>query len=118
MVRASKAAWARNAFHEALETCKQALALLNLLPESPERENRELELRMSIYNLLWLTRGPAERETIDATGHAATLAEKAGNLGRLVDWAVSKGYTAINCGDLPSAALACRPNARARSSGR
>src|SRR5262249_39086252 len=34
--RASKAAEARNAFVEALESLQQALALLNPLPESPE----------------------------------------------------------------------------------
>ena len=45
--RAGKAAEARNAFREALESYQQALALLNLLPESPERDSRELKLRQS-----------------------------------------------------------------------
>ncbi len=36
--RAGKSAEARNAFKEALESCQQALALLNTLPESSERD--------------------------------------------------------------------------------
>ena len=50
--RAGKAAEARNAFSEALESYQQALALLNLLPESPERDLRELELRQSVVQML------------------------------------------------------------------
>ena len=42
---AGKTAEARNAFREALESYQQAVALLNLLPESPERDLRELKLR-------------------------------------------------------------------------
>ena len=55
--RAGKAAEAHNAFSEALESYQQALALLNLLPESPERDLRELELRQSVVQMLWMTRG-------------------------------------------------------------
>ena len=44
---------ARNAFKEALESYQQALALLNLLPESPERDLRELELRQSVVRMLF-----------------------------------------------------------------
>src|SRR5260370_38121188 len=40
--RAGKAAEARNAFKEAQESYQQALALLNLLPEWPESDLREL----------------------------------------------------------------------------
>ena len=40
--RAGKAAEARNAFKEAQESLQQALALLNRLPESPERDGREV----------------------------------------------------------------------------
>ena len=51
--RAGKAAQARNAFSEALESYQQAVALLNLLPESPERDLRELELRQSVVQMLY-----------------------------------------------------------------
>jgi hypothetical protein len=50
--RAGEAARARHAFGEALESYRQALALLNLLPESPERDSRELEFRELV---IWTT---------------------------------------------------------------
>ena len=40
--RAGKTAQARSAFREAQESYEQALAVLKLLPETPERDNREL----------------------------------------------------------------------------
>ena len=55
--RAGTAAQARNAFREARENYNQALALLNLLPDSPERDIRELELRQSLMSMLQITRG-------------------------------------------------------------
>ena len=76
--RAGKAAQARNAFREALESYQQAMALLNLLPESPERDLRELELRHSVVRMLMVTRGYAAPETIEATERAVALAEKSG----------------------------------------
>jgi class 3 adenylate cyclase/tetratricopeptide (TPR) repeat protein/ribosomal protein L40E len=102
--RAGEAARARNAFREALESCQQALALLNLLPESIERDLHELELRQSVVSMLQMTRGPAAAETIDATERAAALAEKSGNLTKLVDWVSKKWGTAFVSGDLPAAA--------------
>jgi class 3 adenylate cyclase/tetratricopeptide (TPR) repeat protein len=63
--RAGKAAQRRNAFAEALENYRQALAVLNLLPESPERDIRELPLRESVYAMLALTRGSNALETIE-----------------------------------------------------
>jgi predicted ATPase len=49
--RAGKAAEARNAFAEARESYRQALELLNRLPESAERDLRELELAQSTFPL-------------------------------------------------------------------
>ena len=57
--RAGKAAEARNAFREALESYGQGLALLNQLPESPERDFRELKLRQSVSRMLFFTKGNA-----------------------------------------------------------
>ena len=102
--RAGKAAEARNAFKEALESYQQALALLNLLPESPERDLRELEFRQSVVWMLWLTRGYSAPETIDATERAASLAEKSGNLAQLVYWVSSRYIATLVSGDLPAAA--------------
>ena len=54
--------------------------------------------------MLQMTRGPAAAETINATERAAALAEKSGNLTKLVDWVSKKWGTAFVSGDLPAAA--------------
>jgi class 3 adenylate cyclase/tetratricopeptide (TPR) repeat protein len=101
--RAGNAAEARNAFSEALESYQQALALINLLPESRERDLRELKLRQSVVQMLWVTRGYAAPETIDATERAAALAEKSGNLAQLVNLMILRGVSAFVAGDIPAA---------------
>ena len=63
MVKGGQGREARNAFSEALESYQQAVVLLNLLPESPERDLRELELRQSVVRMLHVTRGYAAPET-------------------------------------------------------
>jgi len=79
------------------------LALLDLLPESPERDLRELKLRQSVVQMLWVTRGYAAPETIDATERAAALAEKSGNLAQLVNLMILRGVSTLVAGDIPAA---------------
>jgi tetratricopeptide (TPR) repeat protein len=97
--RAGKAAEARHAFREALESYHQALALLNLLSDSPERDNRELELRLSALKMLQVTRWAAP-ETIDAIERFAALAEKSGNLTQLFGVVSRRVVIANTSGDL------------------
>ena len=94
--RAGKAAEVGNAFTEARESYQQAIALLDLLPESRERDLRELELAQSIVDPLIATAGLSAPETVRAIDHAAVLAEKSGSLKQLVDLMISRGaaYTA------------------------
>jgi tetratricopeptide (TPR) repeat protein len=101
--RAGKAAQARNAFTETVESYHQALALLNSLPESPERDSRELELRQSVVLVSFTTRGFAAPETTNAIERAAALAEKTGNLLQLVAAMITKGFSAFFSGDLSAA---------------
>jgi tetratricopeptide (TPR) repeat protein len=101
--RAGTAAEARNAFSEALESYQQALVLLKLLPESPERDLRELELRYSILSIIHVTRGFSAHDAIGAAECAAALAAKTGNLTRLVSSMVGRGTTAFVSGKLPTA---------------
>jgi tetratricopeptide (TPR) repeat protein len=98
--RAGEVARARNAFSEALESYRQALDLLRLLPESSARDGRELELQQSVVQLLQVTRGYAAPETSEATARAAALAEKSGNLAQLVGWVASRWIVAHDSGDL------------------
>ncbi len=104
-LRAGKAAEARNAFTEALETYQQALALLNLLSESPERDLRELELTQSVVRMLEATSGYSTPETIDARARATTLAEKSGNLAQLATWMIARGISANDAGNFPAAGM-------------
>src|SRR5229473_2642603 len=83
--RAGKAAEARNAFKEALESYQQAAALLTKLTESPVRDLRGLELTQSVVRMLEVTSGFSTPETIDARARAQALAEKSGNLTQLDD---------------------------------
>ncbi len=102
--RAGKVAEVRSAFIEALESYQQAVALVTRLPESPERDKRELELRQSAIRLLGITRGAAAPETSDAVERTAALAEKSGNLRQLLTVIISRWYVAFDAADLPIAA--------------
>jgi len=101
---AAKSTESRNAFKEAQEGLQQTLALLNLLPESPERDGRELELRQSLVVVLRVTRGWAAPETVEAAARSGLLAERSGNLGRLVVSVATRSFHAILAGDLSTAA--------------
>jgi predicted ATPase len=82
--RAGEGARARSAFSQALESYQRAVAVLNLLPESPERDLRELDLTQLVSEMLYITRGYSASETTQAIERAGTLAEKSGNLAHLV----------------------------------
>jgi class 3 adenylate cyclase len=97
--RAGEAAQARNAFREALESYRQAVAMITLTPESAERDIRELNLRNSVLLMLQITKGWAASETIEAIEHATTLAERSGNLTQLVNWMASRCLTIFFSGD-------------------
>jgi class 3 adenylate cyclase/tetratricopeptide (TPR) repeat protein len=102
--RAGKAAEAHNAFHEAQESYHQGLALLNLLPESAERDARELQFRHSLVSMLHVTRGWAAPESVAAAERVAILAERSGNLGQLVASMITRCFHAYIAGELPLAA--------------
>ena len=104
-LRAGKGAESRNAFREALESYHHALAVLNLLPQSPERDLRELQLMQCVILMLWITRGHSAPESIEANQRAATLAEKSGNLSQLGIWVMARCLGAFGSGDLPTAGM-------------
>ena len=105
--KAGDTAFERNAFKEAEEAYRQALAILGTLPESPERDERELDLMNRFVQVLQLTRGWAAPEAVEATASALALAERSDNLGRLVLQTVGSFATVVTRGDLQaSSALA------------
>ncbi len=101
--RAGKIAEGRGALAEAVESYQQALTLLETLPESPERDRRELDIAQSHVGMLYVARGHSAPETIIATEHAVALAEKTGNLRQLATWITSKGTNALLAGDFGAA---------------
>src|SRR5262249_54898156 len=61
-----------------------ALGQATAMPESPERDLRELRLRSSFAQALWATKGFGAPEALDMASHARRLAEKTGDLSELV----------------------------------
>jgi class 3 adenylate cyclase len=81
--KAGDAADARRAFKEAEEAYRQALALLTTLPDSAQRDARELALLDALARVLMLTKGYAAPQTLEAAARARSLAAKSGNLADL-----------------------------------
>jgi predicted ATPase len=98
--KAGKAAEVRNAFHEAQGNYLQALALPNLLPESAERDARELQFRQSLVFTAQLTRGWAAPDTIAAAKRLGMLAERSGNLGLLIASIIIRCFHAYIAGEV------------------
>ncbi|MBV8771511.1 MAG: hypothetical protein JO166_04135 [Deltaproteobacteria bacterium] len=102
--RAGKTAEARFAFIEAQESLKHALALLNLLPESPERDSRELKLRQSLFSTLLVTQGWNTSETLQAAERVRVLADKSSDLSRPLMSVITRIFHAYIAGELSIAA--------------
>src|SRR5215472_269264 len=99
--KASDAADARRAFKEAEEAYWQALALLVTLPDSAQRDARELALQDALARVLMLTKGYAASQTLEAAARARSLAEKSGNLADLAQQLFSTWAVQIVSGDIP-----------------
>ena len=84
LTRAGQQALNRSAFAEAQAQLQQGLEGIKKLPESPERDARELQLARTLAQVFLLTRGFTAPETRAAAERARDLAEKGGNLAQLV----------------------------------
>jgi class 3 adenylate cyclase/tetratricopeptide (TPR) repeat protein len=103
--RAGEAAEERNAFLEALESFQQAVSLIPVLPESPTRDLHEFKLRQSIYTMVYVAKGLAAPEAIEAIDRVSALAEKTGNLLEYATYLSSRGFSAFFAGDLQTARI-------------
>jgi len=74
----------RSAHQQAIAHLTAGQELLNSLPESPERDGRELEVAGALVQVLQPTKGFSAPETVGAAARARALAEKTGNLTQLV----------------------------------
>ena len=95
----------RSAHQQAIAHLTAALELLNTLPESPERDGRELELASALVQVLQPTKGYSAPETVEAAARARALAEKTGNLAQLVLQLSSISRAAFVSGDYSRAAM-------------
>ena len=102
--KAGEAADARGALKEAEEDFRQALVMLHTLPESPERDTRELALMAPLGWLLVRAKGYSAAETIEAVEHGRELAEKTGNLPQLILQVISTYAAVLVGGDYSGAA--------------
>jgi class 3 adenylate cyclase/tetratricopeptide (TPR) repeat protein len=100
--KAGDAAYSRAACKEAAEAYQQALTVVNTLPESSERDARELELTSFLAHVLLMAKGPGS-ESRQAAARARDLAEKAGDLPRLIQQLFFFRTGVLISGDYPAA---------------
>lgn len=79
--RAAEAAEARHAFVEAEEDYRRALALLGATPETPARDQHELDLGLALIKVTAATQGYQSPETVAIRARNHALAERGGFLG-------------------------------------
>ena len=95
---------ARSATMEAEENYRQGLAMLNTLPESSERDTRELELCSALVRVPQQTKGYSAPQTVETGARVRVLAEKVGNLSQLVRQATRTWGALLTTGDYAGAA--------------
>ena len=94
----------RHAYAEAEERYRKALALLATLPETPERDARELELGGAFVGVLHLTKGFSAPEVVALGARNRALAEKGGKLSQLLQAVQVTWHAAWNAGRYGDAA--------------
>jgi class 3 adenylate cyclase/predicted ATPase len=82
--RAGERALARSALGEAAAHYASTLAALARLPESAERNQRELHLQIALAGVLVMTKGYAAPETARVTARARELGERLGDPAQLL----------------------------------
>jgi class 3 adenylate cyclase/predicted ATPase len=84
LARAGRRALEQSAMVEAASQLTKALVLISELPETPERERRELDLQTALGRALMTTKGYAAPETGEAFARARRLCEDLGETATLV----------------------------------
>src|SRR5215467_5465960 len=101
--KAGDAAETRRAFKEAEEGYRRALAMLITLPDSAQRDGRELTLQDALARVLMYTEGYAATQTLEAAARARSLAEKSGSLADRARQLFSTWAVHAVAGDIPGA---------------
>ena len=82
--RAGAQAIQRASFSKGESCFAAALDLVMAMPESPDRDARELKIRSALAETMMFSRGFCAHETLDMASRARALAEKLGDLTELV----------------------------------
>jgi predicted ATPase len=77
-LKAGQRCQARSAVAEAIDHLSKGCKLLQTLPQSPQRDARELEIQMSLGSVLIQAKGYAAAEVAATFQHARTLCERIG----------------------------------------
>jgi predicted ATPase/class 3 adenylate cyclase len=102
--RAGEQAIRRASYSEGESYFAAALEVVLAMPDSVERDARELRLRSSFVQALWVTKGWGAPEVLERLSRARALAEKTGNLPELVLQLWAGAMYANSRGDYLSAA--------------
>jgi tetratricopeptide (TPR) repeat protein len=102
--RASEQAFRRGSHSEGESHLAAALKVVLTMPESPERDARELRLRNSFVQALAVTKGWGAPEVLEMNSRGRALAEKTGNLPELVQQLYAGAISANSRGDYFSGA--------------
>jgi class 3 adenylate cyclase/tetratricopeptide (TPR) repeat protein len=116
--RAGEQAIRRASYSEAELYLAAALEVVGAMPDSPQRDARELRLRSSLAQALGSTKGWGVPEVLEMNSCARALAEKTGNLSELVQqlW-VAASYAWARGDYFGAAALADQTLATAKLEG-
>jgi predicted ATPase/class 3 adenylate cyclase len=97
--KAGQQSLARSATLEAVAHLSEGLKALRSLPESPERDRRELDLQVALARAQFAAKGSAAAETGEAYTRARELCERIGDTQQLfpVLWGLTVFH--VNCGE-------------------
>ena len=97
-VEAATDASSRHAYEEAERCHRQALTSLEALPQTPERDTRELALLYGLAEIIGVVHGHASEAYLEPHLRAASLAERSGNLLQVVVQRLGRFVNALMSG--------------------
>ena len=98
LVAAAESAKEQQAFREAEKDYRHALLILKELPETAERDARELDLLMKVVPLVWTNQGFGGEQLQELNARCRVLAERTGELSSLINDAYASWTTTIATG--------------------
>jgi class 3 adenylate cyclase/tetratricopeptide (TPR) repeat protein len=101
--RAGQQAFQRSANQEAIHHVTTGLDLLPHLPDSPERDQTELDLQLILAPALIATKGYASPEVQDVCNRMGTLCQQLGDISKLLPALFDMWLASMGQGDLPVA---------------